>query len=159
MTVREDDIEREDGSAGIFGVVEKEDFALIIPSHNDGFILVEQFRYPVSGRFWEFPQGSWEDLPGTPLETLARAELEEETGYTAGEMRHLGHLFEAYGYSNQGFDVYLAADLTHGATVRSLEEQDMRVDYFSTADFERMIRDGVIRDAPTIAAYTLLRLC
>ncbi len=158
MTVREDDIERPDGSSGIFGVVEKDDFALIVPRYQDGFVLVEQFRYPVEARFWEFPQGSWEEAAGTAPEALARAELAEETGFEAGEMRRLGHLFEAYGYSDQGFDVYLASELEPGPPRRSIEEQDMRVQSVSTSELEAMIRDGRIKDAPTIAAYGLLLL-
>lgn len=60
MRVREDEVKRADGSPGIFGVVEKPDFALIIPKDEGGLWLVEQFRYPVGRRLWEFPQGSWE---------------------------------------------------------------------------------------------------
>ena len=33
MTVREDPIRRADGSTGIYGVVDKPDFALVIPLH------------------------------------------------------------------------------------------------------------------------------
>jgi ADP-ribose pyrophosphatase len=58
MRVREDAIERDDGSAGIYGVIEKPDFALIIPIENDSLYLVEQYRYPVAARFLEFPQGT-----------------------------------------------------------------------------------------------------
>jgi len=97
MRVREDAIERQDGSPGIYGVVEKTDFAVIVPFDNGLIHLVEQYRYPVQGRYWELPQGSWEDAPGTdPLE-LARAELREETGLTAATMMHVGHLYECYG--------------------------------------------------------------
>jgi hypothetical protein len=59
MTVREDQVERDDGSTGIYGVVDKPDFALVIPAADNGFWLVEQFRYPAGRRAWEFPQGSW----------------------------------------------------------------------------------------------------
>jgi len=75
MRVREDDVRRADGSGGIFGVVEKPDFALIVPLAADGGVwAVEQFRYPVGGRFLEFPAG----LVGGPArhvdtEVLARA--------------------------------------------------------------------------------------
>jgi hypothetical protein len=47
MTVREDDVIRADGSTGIFGVVEKPDFALVIPFDGHGFSVVEQYRHPV----------------------------------------------------------------------------------------------------------------
>src|ERR671935_2000273 len=100
MSVREDAIERDDGSVGVYGVVDKPDFALVIPYDAGGFWLVEQYRYPVRRRAWEFPQGSWNSGSGTP-EELARAELAEETGLRAGHMRQLGHLCVAYGFCSQ----------------------------------------------------------
>ncbi|WP_327692689.1 NUDIX hydrolase [Streptomyces sp. NBC_00459] len=112
MTVREDKTLRHDGAQGIYGLVEKPDFALVIPYADGGFHLVEQYRYAVKGRYWEFPQGSWEDKPDADPIALARGELAEETGLTAGTMKPLGHLFEAYGYCNQGFHILLATDLT-----------------------------------------------
>ena len=59
IRVREDAVERADGSAGVYSVVEKPHFALVLPYERDGFWLVEQFRYPVGRRAWEFPQGTW----------------------------------------------------------------------------------------------------
>ncbi len=158
MSLREDEIERPDGSRGIYSVVDKPDFALVIPAENDGFHLIEQYRYPVGGRYWEFPQGSFSDgEDGDPVR-LARAELAEETGLSAGRLTHLGHLFCSHGTSSQGFDVYLAEDLEHGEPDREAEEQDMRQTWVSRAHFERMIRDGQIRDDSTLAAYALLLL-
>lgn len=55
MTVREDRVRRADGSTGIYGVVDKPDFALVLPRFQGGFWLVEQYRYPVDRRAWEFP--------------------------------------------------------------------------------------------------------
>ncbi|GAA2860367.1 ADP-ribose pyrophosphatase [Actinoplanes cyaneus] len=158
MTVREDHIRRPDGSPGIYGVVEKLDFALVLPRSRDGFWLVEQFRYPVGRRAWEFPQGSWgRDATGDQV-VLARHELAEETGLRAGSMKHLGHLFEAYGYSTQGFDVYLATELEEGLPDREASEQDMVHRAFSDAEIAEMICSGQIVDAPSLAALTLYRL-
>ena len=54
------------------------------PAEDDGRLhLAEQFRYPVKGRYWELPQGSWEQAPeADPLE-VAHGELREETGLDA----------------------------------------------------------------------------
>src|SRR6476661_7570996 len=86
MTVREDEVRLADGSAGIYGVVEKPDFALVVPFDGNGFYLVEQDRYPVGGRYLEFPQGSWEDAPEAELVDVASGELAEETGLRAGRL-------------------------------------------------------------------------
>ena len=61
MRLHEDRTEREDGTPGLYSWVEKPPSALIVPIE-DGFVwLIEQFRHPVGRRFWEFPQGAWED--------------------------------------------------------------------------------------------------
>jgi 8-oxo-dGTP pyrophosphatase MutT (NUDIX family) len=158
MTLREDEIELLDGSRGIYAVVDKPDFALIIPAEDGGYHLVDQYRYPVEGRYWEFPQGSFSDGEAGDPVRLARAELAEETGLRAGRLTHLGHLFSSHGTSGQGFDVYLAEELEHGEAHREVEEQDMRQTWVSRAEFEQMIRDGRIKDDSTLAAYALLLL-
>lgn len=157
MRVREDRIERQDGSEGVYGVVDKPDYTVVIPRDDAGLYLVEQFRYPVGARHWEFPQGSSESGDLEPA-ALARLELEEETGLHAGGLRHLGHLYGAYGFCSQGFDVYLATELEQREPRRSAGEQGMRVDRFTAEELPAMIRDGRIKDAPTIAAYGLLLL-
>ncbi|MFD0683581.1 NUDIX domain-containing protein [Actinomadura fibrosa] len=158
MTVREDEVERLDGSRGIYGVVDKPDFALVIPAENGGFHLVEEYRYPIGRRTWSFPQGT---MPGTRRadpEELARRELAEEAGLRAGTLRHLGRLNSSHGTSSQAFDAFLATDLTAGEAAREHEEQDMRQRWVSRAEFKAMIRDGSITDDSSLAAYTLLVL-
>ncbi|EEE48084.1 NUDIX domain-containing protein [Roseibium alexandrii] len=159
MQVHEDAVRFPDGSEGIYGLVDKPDFALIIPRHDDGrFQLVEQYRYPVGGRYWEFPQGSWEGVQNADLEQVALGELEEETGFKATSLTKLGHLFEAYGFSNQGFDIFLAEGLTPGEVNRENAEQDMATAAFTRAEITDLIRSGGIKDAPTVAALGLLSM-
>ncbi len=157
MTVREDAIVRQDGKPGIYGVVDKKDFAVIVPFLGDQLMLVEQYRYPVGARYWEFPQGSWEDTVISP-EALARAELEEETGYTAGSIQNLGHLFGAYGYSSQGYNIFVAKDLSPTAKKLDAEEVGLISRPFPVAEVKAMILDGRIQDATTVAVFGLLQL-
>src|SRR3954464_4628994 len=112
MCVREDAIRLRDGSPGIYGVVEKADFVVVAAVEDGRIHLVEQYRYPVRGRYWELPQGSWDHAPAADPVEVARGELREETGLTAAEMLHAGHLFQSYGYSTQGYHVFLARGLT-----------------------------------------------
>ena len=158
IRVREDAVQRADGSAGVYSVVEKPDFALVLPYERDGFWLVEQFRYPVGRRAWEFPQGTWTAGSDGSAEELARAELAEETGLRAGSLRHLGHLDLAPGLSTQEFDVWLATDLTQGPTAREATEADMRSAFVGEAELRAMVRDGRFTDGPSLAAYSLLLL-
>jgi 8-oxo-dGTP pyrophosphatase MutT (NUDIX family) len=158
MTFREDVIRRPDGSEGIYSYIEKPDFALIIPVDRDGFHLVEQYRYPVGHRSWEFPQGTLPNrADGEPAE-LARRELAEETGLRARRLYHLGNLHPAKGMSSQGFTVFVAEELEPGTHAREHEEQDMRQRWISRNDFDDMIRNGLVTDDSTLAAYLLFLL-
>ena len=87
MTVREDEIERNNGTRGIYGVVEKHDSAIVIAVDGDEVYLVEQFRYPVGMTTLEFPQGSLERDDVDPAE-IAREELQAETGLVAEKLEH-----------------------------------------------------------------------
>jgi 8-oxo-dGTP pyrophosphatase MutT (NUDIX family) len=156
LSLREDQVRRPDGSAGVYSVVDKPDFALVIPAEPAGLHVVEQYRYPVGGRYWEFPQGTAAGGLVVPPEDLARAELAEETGLRAGSLELLGHLHCAYGMSSQGFDVFLATGLTPGPTAREATEQDMRQRLVSRDEFEELIRTGRVTDDSTLAAYALL---
>ncbi|MFP2904803.1 NUDIX domain-containing protein [Pyxidicoccus sp. 3LFB2] len=158
MTVREDAIRRQDGTSGIYGVVDKPDFALVIPYEQGAFHLVEQYRYPVKRRSLEFPQGTWEEQADAPPETVAAGELQEETGLVAGRMTYLGHLFTAPGYSTQGMHVFLAEELSVGPQRLSPEEGDLMVTRVTIAEFEALVLEGRIKDASSISAYGLLRM-
>jgi 8-oxo-dGTP pyrophosphatase MutT (NUDIX family) len=153
LSLREDEVARADGSSGIYSVVDAADFALVLPFENDGFHLVEQYRYPVGSRSWEFPSGAFPaGVTGTTWE-LAAAELREETGLTAGSWERLGYLNPANAWSGLGCHVFLATDLTAGRPEREITEQDMRQEWIPRREVERMLRDGVITDGPSIAAY------
>lgn len=158
MTVREDAVRRADGSSGIYGVVDKPDYALVIPFDGERLHLVQQFRYPVGARRWEFPQGTARDRAAVDAGELAVRELREETGLRAGRMRLLGRLDVAPGQLSQRGMVFLATELTEGPPEREPEEQDMRSAWFPRARFDAMARAGEICDAQTLAAYTLLLL-
>lgn len=158
MKVREDQIRRKDGSLGIYGFVDKPDFAIIVPIQNGIVHLVQQYRYPIGRRQWEVPQGSWEGEPGADPRDLARGELEEETGLLAGSIQEVGHLYPLYGTVTQSYRIFLATDLKPGRHRPEHEEQDLVTRAFPLAEVEAMILDGTIRDAGTVASFGMLRL-
>lgn len=158
LVLREDEIRRPDGSTGIYSVVDKKTYALVIPYDGDRFRLVEQFRYPLGARRWEFPQGTAPDLADAEPTELAERELREETGLRATSFEPLGLLDVAPGMSNQRGWVFLATGITEGEAEREHEEQDMRSAWFPREEVERMIHTGVIVDAQSVAAYGLFLL-
>ncbi len=162
MSVREDDIEFLDGTRSIYGVVDKADYALVIPEETgpDGsrFHLVEQYRYAIGRRSLEFPMGGWPAPSTGTAEELARAELREETGLRAAHWQHLGRLVQSTGHSSQRFDIYLATSLTPGEHDRESTEGDMVHRVVGENEFCDLITAGVITDSPTVAAYGMLQL-
>jgi len=157
MRLREDDILRSNGVHGIYGVVEKDDAAIIIPIDHGRVWLVEQFRYTIGERALELPQGGWEMEVEHP-EELARGELKEELGLNAAEMTHLGTLWIAYGFTRQRQHVFLATGLTPTDKEPDPEEHDLTVHTVPIEEFERMMLTGLIRDNCTLSAWALYLL-
>lgn len=158
MRVREDKIKRQGGGEGIFGVVEKPDFVVILPVQ-DGYIhLVEQYRYPVEERYWELPQGSWELDPGADPIMVAAGELKEETGLVAERLTYVGFQYLAYGYSSQGYHIYLATGLTHESRDLDAEEEGLITKKVTIESFESMLLNEEIKDATTLCAYSLSKM-
>lgn len=158
IRLRKDHIERSDGSRGTYAVIERANFALIIPAENGGFHLVEEFRYPVGRRSWSFPQGGFpQGTTGTPAE-LAQLELAQETGLRASSLTHLGTLTTAHGMTTQYGEYFLATDLVPGPPNPEPEEVGIRHEWVSRSEFEEMTRDGSITDDSTLAGYALLLL-
>ena len=158
MRVHEDEIRRRDGSPGIYGFVEKPDFVIIVPVQDGRVHLVQQYRYPIGRRQWEFPQGAWEDRADACPADVARGELAEETGLVAGEMTEVGRLFPLYGTVSQSYRIFLATKLSQGSLTLAQEEQDLVTRSFALSDVEAMILDGIIQDAGTVASFGMLRL-
>lgn len=157
MRLREDEILRSNGKRGIYGVVEKEDAAIILPVDQGRVWLVEQYRYTIEERAVELPQGGWEMEVESP-EELARGELKEELGLDAAEMTCLGWNWIAYGFTRQKQHVFLATGLTESENDPDPEEHDLQVRSVTVAEFEEMILNGTIRDNCTIAAWGLYLL-
>jgi 8-oxo-dGDP phosphatase len=154
--LRRDEIERADGSRGTYAVLERDNFAVIIPAENGGFYLVEEYRYPLGRRVWSFPQGAFPaGESGTP-EELARTELAQETGLRAARLVRLGTLSASHGSSSQYGEHWLATDLVQGEPDLEPEELGLRHAWVGRDEFEAMVRDGRIVDDTTLAGYALL---
>lgn len=159
--VREDVIEYENGTRGIYGVVDKDPACIVIPiertSDGEFLWLVRQFRYTVGAAYFELPQGGWEMEDASP-EDMARGELGEETGLRAERMTLLASLWIGYGVMRQKHHVYLAEGLTMGETARDVEEQDMTVHRVAVSEFEAMLLDGRVMDNCSAAAWGVYRV-
>ncbi|MEM7379002.1 MAG: NUDIX hydrolase, partial [Pseudomonadota bacterium] len=109
-------------------------------------------------RFWEAPQGAWEERPDAPIEELAAGELREETGLVSHRLSCLGHVHLVPGYSNQACWVFLASELeSAGETRLDQEEEGLISRAFPVETFEAMIASGEVKDSTTLCAYGLAK--
>ena len=154
LRLREDDIELTDGSRGVYAVVVREDFAVVVPWDGEAVTLVGQYRHTLGRHTWELPQGN---VKGATPEDVARTELAEETGLRAGGLRHVGRLDSAVGMSSQGFDVWVATDLSQGDASPEPEEGEMTTRRVTPDELDALILAGEVTDSSTVAAWWLAR--
>lgn len=122
LKLRHDDLIRPNGTKGEYDVLEKKDFVVIISKIGQKFLLVEQYRYPVGHKSLEFCEGNVEKNE-KPIDA-AKREFEEETGFKAKKLTKLGKIWEACGYSNQSFYIFLAENILEGD--KKLEESVLK---------------------------------
>lgn len=93
-------------------------------------LLARQHRPAVGGPVIELPAGLVGDDPGCENEALiaaAHRELEEETGYRAGSMRHLGRGPSSAGLSSEIVDFYLAVDPERVSAGGGTDSEDIHI--------------------------------
>lgn len=119
---------------------------------SDRILLVKQFRKPMEEAYLELPAGKLEQEL-TPLEN-AKKELEEETGYRAGNLVSLGAFATSPGYSDELIHLFVAEDLYEG---QKGGDDDEFIDLvrLTKEEFSEGIRNGQIKDLKTVACYTL----
>ena len=155
LRLREDTVRHRDGSAGLYGVVERPDFVIVVPWQDGCVTMVEQFRYPIGRRLLELPMGACE--PGATAAATAAAELREETGLLAADISFVASLFQGPGFCDQVGHVFLATGLRQGPVARESSELGMVCRTIPLAELDQMIQTGGLQDAMSLAAFALLR--
>jgi ADP-ribose pyrophosphatase len=114
--------------------------------------LLKNYRFVIERTLWEAPAGTLE--PEEPLETAAKRELLEETGYTAENWRYLGYLYASPGVLDEKLHLFVAQNLTLGKAQPEPDEQ-LEPHLIKWDEALRMALDGSIIDAKTITAILL----
>jgi len=154
IDVWQDEVDRPDGSAGIYGMVHFHGRAVgVVAVGDDGrLLLVGQHRYALDEYSWEIPEG------GVPvaesLEAGARRELHEETGYTAARWRQLARITISNSVTDERGALFLAEDLTPGVAEPDPSEL-LEVRWATLDELLAEIAAGEIHDVLTMAGIGL----
>lgn len=153
LKLRLDQVSLPDGRSATREVVEHPGAVAIVPINGQGeIILVRQYRHPVGKILLEIPAGKLD--PGESPETCAARELEEETGYTAGDLRPLASIYTTPGFSNEKIHIYLARNLT-ASVQRPDADEFIQVEAYSPGQIKDFLADGRICDAKTMLGIFL----
>lgn len=128
----------------------------IIPFVDENhIILIRQFRKSIDKVIYEIPAGklSSDESP----ENCAYREIEEETGYQASSLFHLGTVAIVPGYCDELLYIYKATNLSLSKKHEDFDEFT-EVEIFTLEEVKNMIKSGEIIDAKTITAlaYTMI---
>lgn len=118
-------------------------------------ILVRQYRYAVGHDLLQIPGGRAKNVS---IEEAARQELREETGYAPAEMRRIGTLDYAPGYSTDKVELFLATNcrIVDGQKLEDTEA-GMTVEIHPVAHVYDLAQQGKIIDTVTLAALLMAR--
>ena len=149
--VRRDEVTLPDGTETDFHYVDEPAAAVILPFTPDGdVVLVEEWRQAVGRVNRGLPAGSLEP-DDDDVEAAARRELEEETGYEAGEMEYLGAVEPSNGLLNSVHHHFVARDCDPTGE-RNLDfNESIRVAVEEYDDLLAAALDGDLRDGRTLA--------
>jgi 8-oxo-dGTP pyrophosphatase MutT (NUDIX family) len=153
IEVFHDEVERPDGSPGIYGVVHMRALAVgVVPVGDDGrILLVGQHRYALDRYSWEIPEG------GAPIgedpEVGARRELAEETGYVAAACRVLCRFSLSNSITDELGVLLVAPGLRPGAATPDPGEE-LAVRWATLDEVLAEIDAGEIHDVMTIVGAT-----
>ncbi len=125
--------------------------AAILCINDNKILLIKQFRYPYKEIIYEIPAGKLEK--NEDPKNAAIREFEEETGRKSNDLKFLGKVYPTVGYTDEIIYIYLAKNYkvteTHLDKDEFIETIEVTID-----EFKEMVKDGRIKDAKTICAFT-----
>jgi 8-oxo-dGTP pyrophosphatase MutT (NUDIX family) len=153
IEVLHDEVDRPDGSPGIYGIVHFHNAAVgVVAVGDDGrILLVGQHRYALDEYSWELPEGGAFD--GEPAVEGARRELAEETGFAADSIRELFRFSMSNSVTDERGTLFVATGLRAGPASPDPTE-DLAVRWATLAEVLAEIDTGAIHDLMTIAGVT-----
>lgn len=126
---------------------------IIVTDDDNRVLLVSQFRLPAGRVMWEIPAGT---LDGDEKpEACAIRELQEETGYKPLDLKPLGGIHPAPGYTTEFIYLFWTQKIVE-SSLSPDDDEFVEADWKTMAEALEMIESGEITDSKTITG--LLRV-
>lgn len=126
--------------------------AAMLAVREDGkLLMVRKWRNALDRYTLEIPAGGLNSAE-EPTEAAAIRELEEETGYIAGEVRFLLSIYTTVAFCNEKIDIYLVRDLKRQESQHLDEDEFIDVRACELDELVQMIYEGKIEDSKTVSA-------
>jgi ADP-ribose pyrophosphatase len=148
------DVQREqvrlpDGTETDFDYLSESESVVVLPFTTEGeVVVIEEWRQAVKRVNRGLPAGGLEG-DDDDLAAAARRELEEETGYVAGDVEHLTTVEPANGTSDAVFHYFVAYDCEPSGRQDLDFNESIRVDTTTLDDLLDAARADDLRDGRT----------
>jgi ADP-ribose pyrophosphatase len=147
IEVRKDIVRLPDGKTTTREIVVHAEVIAVLPLLDDGrLVMVRQFRKAAERVLLELPAGGIDE--GESAEDAVRREMEEETGYRVGSLRHLASFYTSPGFTTELMHLYEATDLESGEPTE--ETDQIEVVPLRVEETLQQLGSGELADAKTI---------
>src|SRR5690625_3499540 len=129
--------------------------AVIPITKENKIVLIEQYRKPLEKSIIEIPAGKVEK--GEDPERTAIRELEEETGYTTGELSFVASFYTSPGFADELMHIFITDELKPLEIPAAKDDDEfIEVMKLTLDEAKQLVEDERIHDAKT--NYAILYL-
>ncbi len=137
-----------DGRETVYDIVKNPNACAVVPMDDEGnVIMVRQYRQSAGKVLLEIPAGKIDE--GENPDKCAVRELQEETGYIAGNIEKVVDMRVSPGFSTEIIYIYKAYNLTQGETNFD-EDEFIETEKIPLEDMYQRVIKGEIEDGKTI---------
>ena len=129
-----------------YSYLERGESVIIVPVTADGrMALIRQYRYPVDRFCYELPAGCCRDTSSLGLEEVARKELLEEIGGTAGTLEYVTWYYSSSSLSDEVCHIFLALDVRLDQDAAPEPGEHIETLLVSASEAMALVRRGEMR--------------
>lgn len=153
--VVKDEVVLEDGTNTIREIVLHNGGVCIGLRDGNQYYMVRQYRYALGKEMLEFPAGKIEK-DEKPDDAIVR-EVQEETGFSAKNIKKLGCIIPTCGYCSEKIHLYYGEVDKYVGQHFDIDER-LKLEKYTFMQIKQMIKDGIIDDSKTISLIYQIEL-